>query len=244
MTTKVALITGSARRIGAEIARELHQAGLNIIIHYHQSERDAVDLGETLEIIRPGSAKLVQFNLLETARIPEFVEQVQQCYAGRLDILVNNASVFYPTITANVDQWDELMGINLKAPFFLAQAFASTLAKYHGNIVNICDVNAFKAKLHYEVYCVAKAGLVALTKQQANRLAPLVRVNAVAPGLTVPPEGAAAVDPGHYQAMIAQIPLQKTATPDDIATAVRFLALEAGHVTGQILAVDGGGVFN
>ena len=239
MTTKVALITGSARRIGAEIARELHQAGLNIIIHYHRSEIEARSLFETMEAIRPGSAKLARLNLLETDKITAFAEQVLQCY-GRLDVLINNASVFYPTIQASPDQWDDLLGVNLKAPYFMSQAFSPALAESGGNIVNICDVNAFKAKLNYEVYCIAKAGLVALTKQQASRFAPLVRVNAVAPGLTIPPEGPATVDPEEYTQMIARIPLKKTATPADIARTVRFLALEAGHMTGQVLAVDGG----
>lgn len=239
MTTKVALITGAAKRIGAEIVRELHRHGLNIIIHYHHSKNEAKHLFETLEMIRPGSARLTKFNLLNTGQIPAFAEQIVQCY-GRLDVLVNNASTFYPTIEATPEEWDDLIGVNLKAPFFLSQVFAPTLAKSHGNIVNICDVNAFKAKLNYEVYCVAKAGLVALTKQQANRFAPAIRVNAVAPGLTLPPEGAARVDPEEYRQMIATIPLKKSATPADIAATVRFLALEAGHMTGQILAVDGG----
>lgn len=243
MTVKVALVTGSARRIGAEIVRELHQSGLNIIIHYHRSEAEARHLFDTLEMIRPGSAKLAKFDLLEIDQMPAFAEQVLQCY-DRLDVLVNNASTFYPTVQTTVQQWDDLMGVNLKAPYFLSQAFASALSSSQGNIVHLCDVNAFKVKRQYEVYCVAKAGLAALTKQQANQWAPSIRVNAVAPGLTLPPEGAATVDHLDYQQMINDIPLQKSARPADIATAVRFLALEAGHVTGQILAVDGGGCFS
>lgn len=243
MTVKVVLVTGAARRIGAEIVRELHQAGLNMIIHYHRSEADARFLRDTLEAIRPGSAKLVQLNLLEVGQMPIFAEQVLQCY-GRLDVLVNNASTFYPTIQATEQQWEDLIGVNVKAPYFMSQAFAAALSKTQGSIIHICDVNAFKAKPHYDVYCVAKAALAALTKQQAKQWAPLIRVNAVAPGLTLPPEGAATVDPEEYQDMLAHIPLKKSATPADIARAVRFLALEAGHITGQILAVDGGGSFS
>ena len=239
MSTKVALITGAARRIGAEIARELHAAGLNIIIHYHQSAPDAHMLCDVLNRLRPDSAVAIACDLLQFSDYDAFVQHALAAF-GRIDVLVNNASSYYPTINTTSAQWDALMGINLKAPYFLTQALSGELCEREGCVVNICDTNAFTAKMNYEVYCTAKAGLIALTKQNAVQLAPRVRVNAISPGMTLPPEGSAAVPPDDYRKLLAKIPLKKSADPQDVAKTVRFVALEAEHITGQVIAVDGG----
>ncbi|GMQ96955.1 MAG: pteridine reductase [Gammaproteobacteria bacterium] len=236
---KVVLITGAARRIGAATAHRLHEAGMNIVVHYLGSRSQAGALKAALNEQRPGSAQLVQADLVQTDGLTNLVEQAVSCW-GRLDALVNNASSFYPTPVGQVNegQWDELLGTNLKAPFFLAQAAAPYLAQHHGGIVNIADIHGQKPLQGYAVYSVAKAGLIMLTRSLARELAPNVRVNAVAPGAILWPEHD--LDEASRQSILKRIPLGTTGSPDDIADAVRYLICDAAYVTGQVLSVDGG----
>ena len=235
---KVALVTGAARRVGAEIARELHRSGLNVVIHYRESAEAATVLRDELLAARPDSAGLIRADLLDTASLPGVIAQAQGLW-GRLDALVNNASGFYPTPVGTIDeaQWDELIGSNLKAPLFLSQAAAPHLAERLGCIVNIVDIHAERPLKAYPVYCAAKAGLVMLTKSLARELAPAVRVNAVAPGAILWPEHAS--DEAR-RAIVARTALKRQGRPYDIARAVRFLVMEAEYITGEIITVDGG----
>jgi pteridine reductase len=241
ITGKVALITGGARRVGAEIARTLHAHGMQLVIHYRSSKDDAHALQLELEQRRPKSVALVKGDLLKVAQLPGIVEEAVAAF-GRLDALVNNASSFYPTPVgaATEEQWDDLIGTNLKAPFFLAQAAAPHLKKTHGCIVNIADIHADRPIKRYPIYCMAKAGVVMLTKSLARELAPEVRVNAVAPGTIMWPEGEAEVSEAQKQEMLARIPLRRSGSPDDIARTALFLIRDAGYINGQVIAVCGG----
>ena len=241
LTGKVVLITGGARRVGAEIARTLHAHGMNLVIHYRASKDDAHALQVELEKRRPQSVALVKGDLLKVVKLPGIVEEAVAAF-GRLDALVNNASSFYPTPVgaATEEQWDDLIGTNLKAPFFLAQAAAPHLKKTHGCIVNIADIHAERPIKHYPIYSAAKAGLVMLTKSLARELAPEVRVNAIAPGTILWPEGEAEVSEAQKQEMLARIPLRRSGSPDDIARTALFLIRDAGYINGQIIAVCGG----
>ncbi|PWV62426.1 pteridine reductase [Plasticicumulans acidivorans] len=234
-----ALITGGARRIGACIARELHAAGMRLIIHYRQSRAEARRLQEELEAVRPASVALVQADLLDTAQLPRLLEQSLAVF-GRIDALVNNASSFYPTPlgTATLAQWDDLLGSNLRAPFFLMQAAAPALRTTHGCIVNLIDLHAQRPMDQYAIYCAAKAGLASLTRSFARELAPEVRVNGIAPGAILWPEHA--IDDAEREQILERVPLRRPGSPEDIARTVRFLVCEAPYITGQIIAVDGG----
>jgi pteridine reductase len=241
LTGKTALISGGARRVGAEIARTLHGHGMNLVIHYRASKDDAHTLKTELEKHRAHSVALVQGDLLDTARLPGVVEEAAAAF-GRLDALVNNASSFYPTPVgeATEHQWNDLIGTNLKAPFFLAQAAWPHLRKTHGCIVNIADIHGERPIKRYPIYSAAKAGLVMLTKSLARELAPEVRVNAIAPGTIMWPEGEAEVDEAQKQEMLARIPLRRSGSPDDIARTALFLIRDATYVNGQVIAVCGG----
>jgi pteridine reductase len=241
LTGKTALISGGARRVGAEIARLLHAHGMNMVIHYRSSKDDAHELKTELEKSRPNSVSLVQGDLLDTKRLAGIVEEAVAAF-GRLDALVNNASSFYPTPLgeATEHQWDDLIGTNLKAPFFLAQAAAPHLRNTHGCIVNIADIHGDRPIKRYPIYSAAKAGLVMLTKSLARELAPEVRVNAIAPGTILWPEGEAEVDEAQKQEMLARIPLRRSGSPSDIARTALFLIRDATYVNGQVIAVCGG----
>ncbi len=241
LTGKTALITGGARRVGAEIARTLHGHGMNLVIHYRGSRDDAHELKTELEKQRAMSVALVQADLLDTARLPGMVDEAAAAF-GRLDALVNNASSFYPTPVgeATEHQWDDLLGTNLKAPFFIAQAAWPHLKKTHGCIVNIADIHAERPIKRYPIYSAAKAGLVMLTKSLARELAPQVRVNAIAPGTIMWPEGEAEVSDAQKQEMLARIPLKRSGSPDDIARTALFLIRDGTYVNGQVIAVCGG----
>jgi pteridine reductase len=241
LTGKVVLITGGARRVGAEIARTLHAHGMQLVIHYRSSRDDAQALQVELEKRRPKSVALVKGELLQVALLPGIVEDAAAAF-GRLDVLVNNASSFYPTPvgTATEEQWEDLIGTNLKAPFFLAQAAAPHLKKTHGCIVNIADIHAERPIKHYPIYSTAKAGLVMLTKSLARELAPEVRVNAIAPGTIMWPEGEAELSEAQKQEMLARIPLRRSGSPDDIARTALFLIRDADYIDGQVIAVCGG----
>jgi pteridine reductase len=239
--TKVVLITGGAKRVGASITRELHRQGASIMLHYHTSETEALALEAELNNIRPNSATITQCNLLETDCLPALVAATLQTF-GRLDALVNNASSYYPTElgTIQLEQWEDLMGSNLKAPLFLSQAAADALQASSGCIVNITDMHIERPKKHYIVYSAAKAGLVSLTKSLAQELAPRVRVNAVAPGPVLWPDSAQEFDEQYRQQVINQTLLKRSGEPGDIAKAVKFLIYDAPFITGHVLAVDGG----
>ncbi len=234
------LITGGAKRVGATICRRLHAAGANLMIHFRASAGDARLLQAELTELRPGSVALIQSDLLDVAKLPSLVEQTVHTF-GRLDALVNNASSFHatPVGSISVDDWNDLIGNNLKAPLFLAQAAAPALRRTQGSIVNIVDIHAERPLKDFVVYSVAKAGLVGLTRSLARELAPDVRVNAVAPGPILWPEDGT-FDEVSRQRIISRTPLKREGSPDDIAKAVHYLIADAPYVTGETLNVDGG----
>lgn len=238
---KTILITGGSKRVGAQIARVMHATGANLMLHYRSSAREARALQEELNAVRENSVALIQADLLDMAVLPSLVSQTISIF-GRLDVLVNNASSFYPTPVGSITEkdWVDLMGSNLKAPMFLSQAAAAELKKRHGCIVNITDIHADRPMKNYLVYSVAKAGLVGLTKSLARELAPDVRVNGVAPGPIMWPEDNADFDEVSRQRIVSHTMLKRAGTPSDIAHAVRFFIEDAPFVSGQILAVDGG----
>lgn len=239
--TKTILITGGAKRVGATIARHVHQAGANVVLHYHTSSKEAQALQAELNALRANSAVIVQANLLDVATLPALVTASLEAF-GRLDGLVNNASSYYPSRLGQITlaQWDELMGSNLKAPLFLSQAAAPALLESHGCIVNITDMHIERPKKNYSVYSAAKAGLVSLTKSLAQELAPHVRVNAVAPGPVLWPEDNQEFDAQYRALVVNQTLLKRSGEPSDIAKAVKFLMFDAPFITGHVLAVDGG----
>jgi pteridine reductase len=241
MQGKVVLITGGAKRVGAAIGRLLHASGASLMIHYRSSVDEARALQNELNALRPDSVAIIQADLLDVNGLPSLVNQTVATFGG-LDVLVNNASSFYPTPvgTITMKDWDNLMGSNLIAPMFLSQAAAPELKKRRGCIVNIADIHAERPMKSYVVYSVAKAGVVGLTKSLARELGPQVRVNAVAPGPIMWPEDDPNFDEVSRQRIVSHTILKTAGGPDDIARAVRFFAIDAPYVTGQVLAVDGG----
>ena len=241
LTGRVVLITGGAKRVGAAICRRLHGVGANLMIHYRSSAAEAQALQSELESNRTGSCALVRADLLDTAALPRLVEETLARF-GRLDVLINNASSFFPTAVGEITEraWDDLVGTNLKAPLFLSQAAAPQLRQHRGTIVNIVDIHADRPMKDHVVYSTAKGGLVALTRSLARELGPEVRVNGVAPGAIVWPEADTWSNEAERSRIIAQTSLQRIGEPDDIAGAVCFLVADAPYITGQILAVDGG----
>lgn len=237
----VALITGGARRIGAAIARELHQAGYNIVLHYRNSAEEADSLAHELNQLRPNSVRPLATELSELAALQQLAQHALNIW-GRVDVLINNASAFYPTPLGNVTeaQWDDLMGSNLKAPFFLAQALTEELTENSGCIINIADIHAQRPLKEHPVYCAAKAGNIMLTQALARELAPHVRVNGIAPGAILWPEQENNLPEADKQNILKKIPLDRQGSPDDIARTVLFLVQDAPYITGQIIAVDGG----
>lgn len=237
MAEPVALVTGAGRRVGARIARELHAAGMSVAVHCHRSREDAERLRVAFEAARPGSATVVAADLLESGAAEEVVAAAEERW-GRLDVLVNNASSFYPTPIGEVTEaaWRDLVGSNLAAPFFLAQAAAPLLRASRGCIVNIADVYGHRPLAGHPVYSAAKAGLVMLTRSLALELGPEVRVNSISPGAVLWPENE---DPERRR-IIDAIALKRSGDPGDIARAALFLVRDAPYVTGQDLAVDGG----
>ena len=236
---KNVLITGAAQRIGAACARLLHDCGCNVVLHYRSSKQDAEQLCNELNQKRHDSARLVQGNLSNREELEAIAQVAISSWEG-VDVLINNASSFYPTpfATTNEEQWDDLLGSNLKAPFFLSKALSECLAKRQGSIVNIVDIHAERGLPGYPVYSIAKAGLVAMTKILAKELAPTIRVNAVAPGAILWPENGLS-EQGKNE-ILQRVPLARCGSPEDIAKAVLYLVKDADYVTGQILTVDGG----
>ena len=236
---QVVLITGGARRVGAEIARTLHAAGANIVIHYRSSAAAAIALADQLNLLRPRSATIHSAHL-STADAPEKLVAATLLEFGRLDILVNNASSFFPTPIGQitVPQWDDLMGSNLKAPLFLSQAAAPSLRARHGLIINMIDIHGLRPLKAHPVYSSAKAGLAMLTRALARDLGPEIRVNGIAPGPVLWPEVDMEAD--LKREIIDKTALKRHGTPQDIARTALFLAKDAPYITGQIIAVDGG----
>ncbi len=245
---KTALITGSAKRVGAVIVQTLHQAGYNVIIHCRLSRQAADELAESLNAERPDSAKVIQGDLNDETIYNTMIEQAYQCW-HRLDLLINNASSFYPTPIGSIsfDDWDKLVNSNMKAPLFLAQAAAPHLKQVRGNIINMIDIHAQRPMKQHPVYCAAKAGLAMLTMSLAKDLGPDIRVNGVAPGAILWPagDGANGDMPDQTKNLILQrTSLKRSGEPIDIAKTILFLARDADYITGQIIAVDGGRSLN
>jgi pteridine reductase len=235
------LVTGGAKRVGAAICRRLHGAGAKLMLHYRASAGEARLLQAELNGVRADSVALIQADLLDLAKLPSLVDQTVMRF-GRLDALVNNASSFFSTPMGEIQpaQWEDLIGTNVRAPLFLSQAAAAPLKKTQGSIVNISDIHAERPLRNYVVYSIAKAALTGLTRSLARELAPEVRVNAIAPGPILWPEGDESFDEVSRQRIISHTPLKREGTPDDIARAVLFLIADAPYVTGETLNVDGG----
>ncbi|HEY0843113.1 MULTISPECIES: pteridine reductase [Methylotenera] len=242
---KVILITGGAKRVGATMCRELHKQGARLMIHYNNSMSEARALQAELNLLRPNSVAIIQGDLLNLNVLPTLVSETVHQF-GKLDVLINNASTYYPTDLGQINEenWQDLIGSNLKAPVFLAQAAATELRKNSGCIINITDMHIERPKKGYIVYSVAKAGLVTLTKSLAHELSPEVRVNAVAPGPVQWPESNPQFDEVYRQRVINQTLLKRVGEAEDVAKAVKFLIYDAPFITGHILAVDGGRSLN
>lgn len=236
---KVALVTGSAKRVGAAIARGLHADGYDLALHYRHSGEAMQALASELEAARPHSVLTLHADLAEFDRLPELVARTVGHY-GRLDALINNASAYYatPIGQATPQQWDELFASNARAPFFLAQAAAPHLKASHGAIVSIADIYAERPLGGHTVYCMAKAALVMMTKSLARELGPEVRVNAVAPGNVLWSENPVKAET--LELVHARTALKRQGAPDDIVSAVRWLLGGNGYITGQVVAIDGG----
>lgn len=240
LTDKVALITGGAQRIGAAVARLLHEQGMRLVIHYHSSETAARALQTELHKARPDSVMLVRGDLTSGDKLAKnLVYETVEAFK-RLDVLVNNASRFYPTPfgTASDAQWAEMLDTNLKAPFFLAQASLPHLKKHNGCIINIADIYGDRPLSNYPIYSITKAGLIMLTRALARDCGPEVRANAIAPGVILWPESG--VDEMSKQRIISRTPLKRSGEPMDVARTALFLIRDAAFITGQVLAVDGG----
>ena len=240
---KVALVTGAGRRIGAVIAEVLHSAGMSVLLHCHQSLDDAQQLAKVLNKVRLNSAYVIQANLLQLSQVKSLASQSVDHW-GRLDTLVNNASVFYPTRLDDLEesQWDDIIGSNLKSALFLSKYLSSELRKRQGCIVNIGDIHAERPLKGYPLYSIAKAGVHMLTKALARELAPEVRCNAVALGALLWPKSEC--DEQKHKKIINRTALKKKGTPQDAATTVLFLVRDAAYITGQIIAVDGGRILS
>lgn len=239
LSGKVVLITGGAKRIGACLAESLHAAGMQVIVHYRSSADKAHQLQEKLNARREQSCILMQCDLLQTNKLKPLIDEcVRQ--AGRLDVLINNASAFYPTPIGETDQrqWDTLLDSNLKAPFFLSQAAAPQLRKTRGCIINLVDIYAERPLGDHAAYCASKAGLLSLTRSFAQQLAPHVRVNGISPGAILWPENQH--NDIAQQRLLSRVPLKRTGRPQDIAETALFLIRSSPYITGHIIPVDGG----
>ena len=236
---KNVLITGAAKRIGASCARLLHDEGCNVFLHYRTSKQDVLQLFKELNSKRPGSVKMMQADLLNIDDLTKLAGEAELAWDG-MDVLVNNASAFYPQALGGVteQQWDELLGSNLKAPFFLSQKLSDTLIENKGCIINIIDIHAERGLKDYPVYSIAKAGLAAMTRVLAKELGPNVRVNGVSPGAIIWTEQD--MTEQDKAEILQKVALKCTGEPSDIAKTVRFLIEEANYITGQIITVDGG----
>jgi len=235
---KVALITGAAKRLGAQTAKHLHHLGFDVVIHYHRSREQAVELAAQLNQQREDSATTFCHDLNNIEQLSLVSEYLENQY-NRLDVLVNNASTFYPTPISllNISDYNDLINTNMTAPLFLTKACHKLLAASEGVVINMCDIHASRPLTDHTVYCMAKAGLVMMTHALANELAPKVRVNGIAPGAIAWPS--AGISNEDKAQVVSQIPLGRIGQPQDIAEAIGYL-VQADYVTGQILTVDGG----
>jgi len=240
---KTALVTGAAARIGAAIATALRDRGCDLVLHYNSNRAGAEEVAAGLNEVRPGSVELLQADLSTPAGVDRLARGVRSA-CGRLDVLVNNASRFYPTPVGEslAWQWEDLLNSNLRGPWFLVQALLAELQASGGSIVNILDVHAERPMRGHAVYCISKAGLAMMTRALARELGPAVRVNGVSPGAILWPENEPTV--AEQQSILGRTALGRLGEPADIASAVTYLALDAPYVTGQILAVDGGRSLN
>ncbi len=234
----VALITGAAKRIGKTLAISLHQAGYRVIVHYHFSQDEANRLKNQLNAKRADSAEVIQANLCDIGDVESMAIQAREIF-GRVDVLINNASAFYPTPLGEItlSAWDELIGSNVKGALFLSQALKDALYQSSGCIINLTDMHVDRPLPEYSVYCLAKSALCSLTRSLATELAPTVRVNAIAPGPILWPEREMSDE--EKQLLLKTVPLNRLGSPQAIAQAMQFL-INADFITGQILYVDGG----
>ncbi len=237
---KTALITGAANRLGAQIARTLHQNGANLIIHYRESAANARALEQQLNDLRAESASCLQADLNDLDAINNLAHDAAQLYHG-LDFLINNASSFYPTPIGKITEqdWDDLAGSNFKAPLFLSQACYPYLRETCGVIINMLDIYASSPLKNHSLYCSAKAANQMLVKSMALEMAPEVRVNGIAPGAILWPDKSNTAQPEYQKKLLKKIPLQRTGSPESIAQTVMFL-LGNDYVTGEVIKVDGG----
>lgn len=236
---KVAFITGAAHRIGAHIARGLHAEGMDLVLHFRHSTAAAHSLKRDLEATRPDSVLLIQADLQHTERFPHLIAEIDR-WRGRLDLLVNNASTFYPTPLerASEEQWEDLLGINLKVPFFLTRYASTLLRSSNGTVINLVDIHAERPLKDHPIYSIAKAGNAMMVKALARELGPEVRVTGVAPGAILWPE--AEMNEQAKQEILERTALKRPGSPDDIVRTVLFLFRDADYITGQVMAVDGG----
>lgn len=241
MPNPVVLVTGAAHRLGAQTVETLHARGWNVIIHYRSRKTQAQDLTDRLNQKRPDSAACYPADLSNVEEIRTLAHQACTHW-GRLDALVNNASVFYPNPTEKTSEedWEKVLGTNLKAPFFLLQQCLPSLRISSGSVINLIDIYSEKPLKDHPLYCASKAGLAALTRAWAKDLAPDIRVNGVSPGAILWPDGDSGADEEYQQAILDKTPLARTGNPNDIAGAIAYLMCDAPFVTGQILTVDGG----
>ncbi|MES9942410.1 MAG: pteridine reductase [Candidatus Thiodiazotropha sp. 6PLUC2] len=239
LSGQTALITGAAHRIGAAIATELHNQGMDILLHYRSSKTAAENLKQQLEQQRPDSVSLLQADLNDTTQLSALIDQAEQSYQ-RLDLLVNNASSFYPTPMEKATEahWEDLMGSNLKAPFFLSQAAAPLLREHKGSIVNLVDIHALRPLKSHPIYSIAKAGNAMLIKTLARELGPEIRVNGIAPGAILWPEQGLSDE--ERQTILDRTALKRPGSEADIVSTLLFLHRDAPYITGQIIPVDGG----
>lgn len=239
LAERVVLVTGAAKRLGAALIEAFHADGARVAIHFHRSAADAESLARSLNARRANSAMVIPGDLRDVTLLPGIVNAAVLGF-GRLDVLINNASTFYPTPLGHItaEHWDDLIGTNLKAPLFLAQAAEPHLRASRGLIVNMVDIHGYRPLPRHPVYSSAKAGLMMLTKSLARELSPDVRVNGIAPGPILWPEGA--IDAKLKEEIIDKTMLKRSGSPADIVRAALFFAKDAPYVTGQILSVDGG----
>jgi len=239
LSGRCVFVTGGAKRLGAAMARRLHAAGASVVVHYHRSREAADQLVAELHAVRAGSTLAVRGDLNDVDCLPALVARAVERF-GRIDVLINNASTFYPTPVGTITaaQFDDLIGTNLRAPLFLSQAAAPALRETRGLIINMVDIHARRPLRAHPVYSAAKAGLVMLTKSLARELGPEVRVNGIAPGPVLWPERD--LDESLKTEIVAKTALKRSGSPEDIARTALFLATEAPYVTGQVIAVDGG----
>ena len=237
---KTALISGGAARIGAQIVRTLHENGYKVIIHCHQSEEIAQKLCRELNFKRNNSAQVVVADLGDNEAIKKLTQTIKS-----LDLLVNNASVFYPTSTENstIEDWDKIININLRAPFFIATGLSKVLAVSQGSVVNIIDIHSDRPLKNFSIYNISKAGLKMLTKTLAKELAPNIRANGISPGSILWPQDKSQLSEKEKMMILDRIPLNRQGSPNDIAQAVLFLA-NSKYITGQVINIDGGRSLN